>query len=239
MSDPQPNPASHLTQPPIAGPGTALSYPAHLGDVAKNGRKGARTKAAICVATCHYLDGHSANTLTVSGICKQTGIAHGTFYLHFADRNALLAELLLGFVDFVQIAMRTSTSTSTSTPTATGTGDKVRASTEVYYDLFAANRGLMKCLVNRFEDFPEALAAFQKMNHDWVMTVVTAARRRNPSGPLPEDERIRRAYAMGGMVDQYLTAVLLNNDPTLSPLSQSRAQVIDTLTTLWKKGLEE
>ncbi|MFX8868184.1 hypothetical protein ABTM84_19655, partial [Acinetobacter baumannii] len=69
--------------------------------------------------------------------------------------------------------------------------------------MFAANRGLMKILLNHYEDFPQARAIFQGMNRAWIDTVVTSLRRRL-GAEIPGDEIVRRTYALGGMVDQYL-----------------------------------
>lgn len=57
--------------------------------------------------------------------------------------------------------------------------------------------------------------------------------------PLEQEELLRRAYALGGMVDQYLTALYVMEDPWIHEVSQDPEAVIDTLTTLWKKGLSE
>lgn len=194
-------------------------------------RKRERTRNAIRIATCRYLDEKPLASLTVADVCGAAGLAHGTFYLHFPDRNMLISDLLLGFVDFIQTVLRAASRLYGA--------DTVRGSTEAYYELFEQNPGLMRCLVNNLEDFPEAMAAFQKLNREWVMTVATAFRRKNPGSTLPEDELLRRVYALGGMVDQYLTALLLNNDQTLRSVSAGRDAVIATLTTLWNKGLSE
>lgn len=195
------------------------------------GRKRDRTRATIATAACRLLDGCPLATLTIAEICKAAGIAHGTFYIYFADRNALLGDLLLEFVEFIQVTMRAAAHQPH--------GDPIRATTAAYYDLFEANPGLMKCLVNHVEDLPEATRAFQKLNHDWATTVMASLRRQGGMAAIADDELTRRVYAMGGMVDQYLTALLLNGDTALARVSGDREAVIDTLTTLWKKGLAE
>jgi hypothetical protein len=115
--------------------------------------------------------------------------------------------------------------------------DRIWNSTAAYYDLYAANPGLMKCLVNHSEDFPGAMRVFQKLNQEWTAAVVASLKRRRATGELTDDELFRRAYAMGGMIDQYLTSLLLNHDPNLMRLSADRETTIDTLTELWRKGL--
>ncbi len=206
-----------------------LRYGLHLAEGAKESAKRERTRTAIQIATSDLLDRQSLTSLTVADICKEVPIAHGTFYIHFSDLHALTGSLLLDFVAFVQLCLRGAARTHD--------GDTVRATTETYYLLFEQNPGLMKCLVNHLENYPEAMQAFQTLNREWVMTVVHSIRKKRPD--LPEAELIRRVYALGGMVDQYLTATLLNGDPTLTAVSTDRQTVIDTLTTLWKKGLSQ
>jgi TetR/AcrR family transcriptional regulator, ethionamide resistance regulator len=51
------------------------------------------------------------------------------------------------------------------------------------------------------------------------------------------DDLLRRAYALGGMVDQYLVTLFFGSDATLAALSQDRDALVDTFTTLWTRGL--
>ncbi|MEJ6479091.1 MAG: TetR/AcrR family transcriptional regulator [Octadecabacter sp.] len=198
---------------------------------AQGARKGERTKISLQVATCEFLDAYPIRDLTVATICKATGVAHGTMYVYFKDRNAIVADVLMGFVEFVQHSMRD--------VSYSGSTDVVRKVGSTYYDLFEQNKGLMRCLVSYREEFPEAIIAFQSLNSSWLKSVVASLRRRNRASHLDDDELLRRAYALGGMVDQYLTALLLNNDKTLAEVSPDREVVIDTLTTLWNLGFEK
>ncbi|MGA7972982.1 MAG: hypothetical protein WCA36_09255, partial [Pseudolabrys sp.] len=50
-------------------------------------------------------------------------------------------------------------------------------------------------------------------------------------------ELLRRAFALGGMVDQYLSSLLLSQDPNLAGVSQDREAVLDTLTLIWERGM--
>lgn len=199
----------------------------------QNRKKRDRTRAAIHAAGCALLDHQSLISLTVSEICHEAQIAHGTFYIYFSDRQAFVADLLLRFVDFVQLVMHQASKSIVKDP--------VRATTAAYYVLFENNPGLMKCLLNNLEDFPETREAFQKLNREWVMTVVRATERRlTRTGRLADishDELLRRTYALGGMIDQYLSALFLNNDETLALVSKDREAVIDTLTDIWKRGM--
>ena len=59
------------------------------------------------------------------------------------------------------------------------------------------------------------------------------------SEPPDIDEMLRRAYALGGMVDQYLSALFVTEDPWIAAISQDQDDVISTLTNIWMKGMKE
>lgn len=195
-------------------------------------KKSARTRAAICRAGCEVLNRTPLSALTVADICQEAGIAHGTFYIYFGDSRVFVAELLDQFIGFVQHVLHRESHDAE---------DPVRAATTAYYRLFAANPGLMKCLVFHLEEFPSTRAASQKLNRGWITTVVTAAERQfaraGRAGAIPHDELMRRGYALGGMVDQYLAALFLSNDPGVAEVSRDMDKVIDSLTHIWNHGL--
>lgn len=224
----------------IAETGTGLSPRGEPGDYrealragAAQAGRGARTRAAILSAACTLLARSAPADLTVAAICTEAGIAHGTFYIHFPDRQALTDALLEGFVGYLQEALHHASR-------AAAGQDAVRATTAAYVALFAANPGLMRCLVHHLDAFPGAQAAFQRLNAEWIATVVRAAETRAAaaSGAAPPHaELTRRAYALGGMVDQYLAAWLLSRDPGIVAVSQDREAVIGTLSLIWDRGM--
>ncbi len=201
-----------------------------LGQSRDRMRKGQRTRLHLLDAGVRFLGENSLETLTVSAICQQAGVAHGTFYLYFKDRNDLTSAILNKFVDYLQIQMRAQ---------AKQAGDPVRNTTAAYFQLFKAYTGLMKCLVIGIDAFPEARTAFQQLNHEWAKTVLRARSKDRQLDQDTEDELMRRAYALGGMVDQYLTALFVTEDPWLGAISKDPDEVINTLTHLWSKGMQE
>lgn len=193
-------------------------------------RKGDRTRINLMIAGSRFLAEHPLDRLTVSAICRSAGVAHGTFYLYFKDRNDLAGGVLGAFVDYVQLQMRMA---------ARSTGDTTRNTTQAYMRVFEANPVLMKSLVAGGDAFPEARAAFQRLNHDWIEEVVRSAMRSETESARNKADLMRRAYALGGMVDQYLTALFVTDDPWVQALSQDRTEVLDMLTDLWKRGMAQ
>lgn len=196
-------------------------------------KKRDRTRIRLQIAGCRLLDQDSLSNLTISRICKQGEIAQGTFYLHFEDRQDFVTHLLHAFIGFLQVRMHQAGKDNEA--------DSIRATTGAYYGLFEANLGLMKCLIHHLEDFPASREAFLTLNREWAQRVsISTMRRWERQGRgmvFPSEELERRAYSLGGLVDQYLTALLLHKDPHLAALSQDREAVIDSLSDIWKRGL--
>ena len=198
---------------------------------ASGARKAERTRARLQSAVCDLLDDAVPADLRVDQVCARAGTSHGTFYVYFPDLRALLTETLAAFVDFLETSLRAA---------GRDAPDRPRAATRAYVALFEANRGVMRCLVARAGDLPEANALFEAMNRRWAETVTGAALRRAQAEgrPAPDrDDLLRRAYALGGMVDQYLVTLFFGSDGTLAALSQDRDALVDTFTTLWTRGL--
>jgi len=116
-----------------------------------------------------------------------------------------------------------------------------RAATRAYFALFELNPGLMRCLIHHLEGFPEAGAAFQRLNREWIEAVVASVERRQRfeggEPVIPRPELLRRAYALGGMIDHYLSNLLLSKDPNLIEISRDRETVLETLTLIWERGM--
>ena len=218
----------------IAGErGPGFSFAHRLTAQASTARKAERTQARLQAAACRLLQDRMANELKVAEICAAAGLAHGTFYIYFRDVRHLMAETLTAFVAFVQASMRGAA--------RTGGRQRIHASNVAYLALFGENAGLMRCLVSRQDDFPEAAEAFAKLNRDWAQTVVEARLRqlaREGRAAPPRDELMRRAYALGGMVDQYLIALMFGRDGALADISEDREAVAATLSLIWERGME-
>lgn len=196
--------------------------------------KGQRTAQQIRIATCSLLQSDAVQDLTVATICKAAGVANGTFYLYFPDQTQLLNDLLLGFARFLQASMIRAAHAAPD--------QSIRTTTRAYGMLFEQNRGLMKCLVHHLDHFAQAREVFHALNRDWIETVVAATQRRliregRHDAICPAELR-RRAYALGGMTDQYFSSLYLSGEPGLVAVSHDHEAVIDTLTTIWERGLE-
>ena len=87
--------------------------------------------------------------------------------------------------------------------------------------------------------YDPARAIFSAFNQEWIEQVVRAMRRRQgAAGPTARDIR-RRAYALGGMVDQYLAAIYLYEDRHVVATAGSIKEVVATLTAIWCRAFAD
>ena len=212
-------PASRARSPKTPGFAAVLLERAGGPDL----RKTERTRLLLLSALAARLEsGAEPTELRVADITADAGLAHGTFYRYFTDRRAAL-EILVG--EFAR-HLRQSLSSVRDGPPASRA--RVHAATRAYVRLFRANTGLMRCLMDLGPDGAAFRAHFQSLNRDWNERVAAAiARRRRAKSCLPT------AYAIGGMIDDFLAALYLRRDPALAALANNEAAVADLLAGLW------
>lgn len=199
----------------------------------ESARKGPRTTERIRWAACELLEVTSLDALTIVDICRKSEIAQGTLYQYFESRNALLANILQDFVAFLRERMYASIGDASSDEPS------VVASMRTYCLIFTANRGLMKCLLNHFDTFGQARSILNAFNTEWLGLVVRQMARQRGSGGPSEGELQRRAYALGGMVDQYLSAIFLYEDAGVVAAAGSLDDVVSTLTFIWTSAFAD
>jgi AcrR family transcriptional regulator len=198
-------------------------------------RKAERTRLRLLAAAADLLaDGGEAAALRVADVAAQAGLAHGTFYRYFAHRQAIVETVVADFARYLRDAM---TKVRDGRP---GSLERVRATTLVYLRLFRSNPGLMRCLMGLGAESEGFRAGFHALNRDWNGRVAAAIaqRRADLAGdrPVSPATLLPLAYALGGMIDEFLAQLYLRRDPALAPLAANEEVVADLLADLWCRG---
>ncbi|MCR9220430.1 MAG: TetR/AcrR family transcriptional regulator [Alphaproteobacteria bacterium] len=239
-----------------------MSYAAALEATGRQAglRRSERTRLAILAATARLLGRMSPAALTISAVAAEAGVAHGTVYLHARDGRALLEATAEGFAHFIRdhlAAVRDG---------AAGEPVRVLATTRRYVALFRENSGLMRCLTQAGESgaaesgAAESEAAeseagekgagetsaggfratFHALNRDWNGRAAHAIQRRRRAAGRSDDpdDALQTAYALGGMVDEFLAQLYLRRDPALAAVASDEEAVARLLTRLWLAGAD-
>jgi TetR/AcrR family transcriptional regulator, ethionamide resistance regulator len=192
-----------------------------------------RTRLKLLAAIAARLSaGIEEAALRVADIAAEAGLAHGTFYRYFADRRVAVGALVADFVRFLRDRL------AESRDGPPGSRARVRAATLTYIRLFRDNAGLMRCLMSLDNEGAGFRASFHDLNRAWNGRVAAAiAHRRDPVAEAAAvAATLPTAYALGGMIDEFLTQLYLRRDPALAALAGDEAAVADLLTELWCRG---
>ena len=196
-------------------------------------RKGERTRLRLLAATAALLQDEFVHTLRIGDICHSAGVSPGTFYLYFDDKMEVTVAMLTGFAQHVFDHL------DSTARTAADLQDSIHATTLAYVREFAMNRGLFRALMQMTEASARIESVYQKLNHRWNMRTARAIARRRGCAEGPSEADILRAFALGGMVDEFLANVYVRRDPVLVERLQSPEEVARLLAGLWLDALPE
>lgn len=193
-------------------------------------RKVERTRLRLLASlAASLMAGVERTDLKVAEITAKAGLAHGTFYRYFTDMPAATEAMIEDFSAFVHDRI------SAVRAGETGSRERVLGATLLYARLFRRNAGLMRCLIGLGGEATSFAKSYQRLNRDWYGRVATAiARRRGEK--TSHRLFLPAAYALGGMIDEFLTQIYLRKDPALAHLAGEEEKIAELLTDLWCFG---
>ncbi len=196
-------------------------------------RKTERTRNRLLASLAEHLAaGIDRRDLKVAAVTAAVELAHGTFYRYFDDIRAATDVLIEDFALYLRATL------STQRGGEPGTRERVRGTSLVYARLFADNAALMKCLFDMGSESTAFARSYQELNRSWYeRTAMAIARHKSDNGDATKpEEALSVAYALGGMVDEFLTQIHLRREPALAHFAGDPEAVADFLTDLWLKG---
>lgn len=144
-------------------------------DVVDRRRTGADTEKKILDGTVALLDsGANLASLSVNRIAEQSGVSRATFYLHFADKRALVARLAATELQEFQRA----TADFLADPKAGQ--EELGATAREMVALWRAHAGVLSSLIELAEYDAETREDWQGVIHAIAATIAPAIRERNP-----------------------------------------------------------
>ena len=90
---------------------------------------------------CFLEQGYAGTS--IGSITQAAGVAHGTFYVHFASKDAVLDELLVDFNEGLRTRLQPVLATWSSLP------ETVRRVAGIFLDYWEERRGFVECFARR------------------------------------------------------------------------------------------
>jgi len=199
---------------PVSEPSPPLSAAA---------RSRAQTRARLRSSGKTLFAEQGLHGVTTHDIARDAGVAAGTFYLHFRDKQQLFREIVAETVTALRARLEAAT-VDISEPER-----RVRAHAEAMVSFAAENRAVIRML---FSGDADAAAVESDVLGDLAGSIAEARRKRRDQGDASSLDPAILAQALVGMWARVLA--WWTEDPTRAP----REEIIETLSRIQLTGTE-
>lgn len=182
------------------------------------------TRDAILVAAKRVFGAKGYAETTIADVIAQTGIARGTFYLYFKDKDVLFEEL------FRRVSLEFHH--ALNAPTVGTYRERIRASVRTYFEFFRAEQGVFRCFFETASSKPELTRYFNDVRALSLFRIERHIARNIEAGRCnPVEPRIT-AYSLGGLLEwlAYQQAVVKFH-PWGEPFEVER--LVEQVTDMW------
>lgn len=197
-------------------------------------RKGERTRDRLKAAAAQLLEHGGYRDLRVSDINEAAGVSNALFYVYFPNKEKITEEVMTEFLEMLF------TPGEYKERPATIEESIYRANFE-YVRRFAANAGLMRCLLQFGDEFAEFGRAWRAASTRWITRVVQRLTREVGLAVNNPDDIWCTTAALGVMQDGLLRLVYIERDPMTKDHLRGSAPDDGTLalflTRLWVRAL--
>lgn len=175
------------------------SYLEAMATEIRRSRSGEKSRLRLLAAGARLLESVGFRDLLVEDVCREAGLAKGTFYIYFQSKEVFLRALMNQYVEFER---NTYPPFSPARSAYGGVHDWV----SWYEGTFAANAGILRCMIEMSGGDAEAEACWHGRNRSIVERALEQLVQglERPPGTR-EKELLRLALRAGGsMMDQSL-----------------------------------
>lgn len=167
--------------------------PAKAKRIERTGSGSPETRDAILQAARRVFGAKGYAQATVADVIAETGIARGTFYIYFKDKDVLFEELFRR----VSVEMHH----ALNAPAKGTHRDRVRASVRTYFEFFREEQGVFRCFFETAPNKPELSRYFNDVRALSLFRIERHIARLIATGHCnPVDPKIT-AYSLGGLLE--------------------------------------
>lgn len=210
-----------------------LAFPEYLAAAETAGkRKGERTRDRLKLATARLLEKNGFRELRVTDINELAGVSNALFYVYFTNKEVIAHEVLADFLIFLETYRDRD-------PEPASAEQSIYVANLRYAQIFQANAGLMRCVFQFIDAFPDFAHHWHKWSERWREGVLAALARSTHVAFADPIERGHAVLALGAMVDAVLRLALVEREPWIiaSGLGSDVEALARLLTRLWMRAL--
>lgn len=196
----------------------------------KTMRKGDRTRLALKIAATESLEHRGYNATSIDLIAKDAGVSRATFYLYFANREEVVKEVLLDYLDAVP-----SRAPKGNRPISAY--DSILRVNRYYVGLYQMNAGLYRCMEELAYELPELARCREDLDRRWADRLLADLARRTGRDTIDVSVAYLLVTALENMTDALLRNIYEKQNPYLESFAQDRDLIAESLSFIWYRAL--
>ncbi|MDT9598806.1 TetR/AcrR family transcriptional regulator [Sphingosinicella rhizophila] len=193
-------------------------------------RRNELTREKLKAATVRLLESGGYHEIPISTFCEEAGLAKGTFYLHFADKEDLVAQVLEEYTA-LQVKIM---------PSADGSKDAYAALIVLnswFAETFCENVGLHRSMMQLSEAIPRITKIWTDFLKGLSARYIEEVQRWSNTTLDPEFATFV-TYCLWGMLDQALYAIYaVKRNPDFERLARNQAYLVQSITLFQHRAL--
>ncbi len=193
-------------------------------------RRGSQTRDKLKEACVRVLERMGYRAMRLADIAEEAEVNVSLLYHYFTGKADLTHEILAELLDQRKVR-------DLIGPATDDRFDAILRANQLVTRTYAETPGLMRCLLHFDEEEAEFSKLYQKISNDWSQRVARDIARRCPDSPLSENERLMIAYALGGMVDNFLFEKYVDRNPDFATSFTTQEEVSRFLSIIWYRAL--
>ncbi len=198
-------------------------------------RKGERTRDRLKIAAARQMETVGYHDVRVSDINEAAGVSNALFYVYFKNKQEISQEVLTEF-----LATLRPESGREASPAA-HPAESIYRGNLGYARVFAANSGLMRCLIQFGDEIPEFGRLWNGFNDEWSERTLKALGRSGRLQAGSPGEAYLTVAGLGLAVDGLLRLIYVDRNPraeaAAAELGANPEALALLLTRIWYRSL--
>jgi AcrR family transcriptional regulator len=191
--------------------------------------RGRATRERLKEALSVLLQRHSFHEIRLEDIAQEAGVRVSLIYHYFRSRTDIMHEVLSDMLESFRADI---SSRPREEPL-----EAIRYANHRMVALYVGNPGAMRCLLEAHEDLASLSQIWRDLTLSWNRRVARSIARQFPKAFASNAEYLSLAYALGGMVDNFLYEYYVLGNTALREAHPTEDNVAEFLTAMWHRAL--
>ena len=186
-----------------------------------------QTRKKLKAATRDLLNETGIHRMRVQDITKGAGVAAGLFYRYFPAVPDIVQEICADFMDDLNARTR-------NLPVLTHPYAQIFERHALAVELFSDNPGIVRCLFQHDDDFPQFGRIWKAAAHEWNLQ---AADLLKSQASMPQQQAEHMAYVLGAMTEGVFFQYLIRHTKDLFDMGREPRDIAEIIAIMWYRTI--